>query len=139
MTRWTQRFVVFMALGLVLFSNSPTWGLSQIEKDCAEKTGDESISACSEVIRGNPRADWAYVNRGDAWQGKGDYGRAISDYNKAIELNPKNAGAYRNRGLAWENKGNLHNALFDAYRALELDPNFRDAKSDIERYRAKLK
>ena len=33
--------------------------------------------------------------------GKGQYDKAIADYNKAIELNPKFTGAYINRGLAY--------------------------------------
>ena len=33
----------------------------------------------------------AYNNRGVAWDKKGDYDRAISDYSKAIELKPRYA------------------------------------------------
>ena len=32
-----------------------------------------------------------YVNRGNAWQEKGDYDKAIADYNQAIRLEPNNA------------------------------------------------
>ena len=38
---------------------------------------------------------------------KGDYDRAIADYNEAIRLNPKYALAYTNRGNAWRQQGRL--------------------------------
>jgi len=39
-----------------------------------------------------------YNNRGVAYYMKGEYDRAIRDYNKAIELKPDCAEAYYNRG-----------------------------------------
>ena len=41
----------------------------------------------------------AYYNRGIAYSKKGQYEKAISDYNKAIEINPGDAGPYND--LAW--------------------------------------
>jgi tetratricopeptide (TPR) repeat protein len=32
-----------------------------------------------------------FYNRGNAWNSKGDYDRAIADYNEAIRLTPQNA------------------------------------------------
>ena len=43
---------------------------------------DRSIATCSEVIRRDARAAWAYNNRGNAYHAKGDYDRAIADYNR---------------------------------------------------------
>ncbi len=43
----------------------------------------------------------AYIIRGLAYGGKGEFDTAIEDYNKAIKLNPEYAGAYNNRGLAY--------------------------------------
>ena len=40
-----------------------------------------------------------YVKRGDAYDKKGQYDQAISDYTKALEINPRLAEAHN--GLAW--------------------------------------
>ena len=44
---------------------------------------------------------------------KGDYDRAIADYNKAIELNPNLAEAYNNRGTVWLHLEDWEKARFD--------------------------
>ena len=43
----------------------------------------------------------AYYNRGNFYQKKGQYDRAITDYTKASEINPKYVYAYRNRGFLY--------------------------------------
>jgi tetratricopeptide (TPR) repeat protein len=65
---------------------------------CSSGTFDESIAACSEVIRGNAQASWAYVKRGGGYINKVDYDNAIADETKAIEINPR----YGNRSLFGE-------------------------------------
>ena len=78
------------------------------------------ISACA-VPKKEKDAE-AYNNRGVAWQRKGDYDRAITDYTKAIELNPRFAEAYYNRGNAYYSKGQYDQAISDCNKALELNP-----------------
>ncbi len=67
-----------------------------------------------------------YNNRGNAWDGKGDYDRAIADYTKAIEIDPKYANAYYSRGIAWGKKGNSDRAIADYTKAIEIDPKYAD-------------
>jgi tetratricopeptide (TPR) repeat protein len=38
-----------------------------------------------------PKAPSRFRNRGDAYMNKGDYDRALADYNEAIRLDPNNA------------------------------------------------
>ena len=61
-----------------------------------------------------------YNNRGNAWHNKGDYDRAIDDYNKALEINPRYAKAYNDRGNAWSDKGDYVRACSDYQKACEL-------------------
>ena len=66
----------------------------------------------------------AYVNRGIAWDNKGEYDKAIADYNLALAINPQFALAYNNRGLAWYKKGEYDKAIAD-FNEVErfLDPS----------------
>ena len=66
---------------------------------------DEKIKKWDEEIARNPKNAEAYLNRGGAWDFKGDRDKAIEDFNQAIELNPKYAEAYFHRGNAWFHKG----------------------------------
>ena len=46
-----------------------------------------------------------YVNRGVNWDNKGDYAKAIEDYNQALRINPQDAPTYNQRGWAWGYRG----------------------------------
>ena len=124
---------ILALMGSPAFSQTPT------EKDCVDLSGDARIAACSKIISLDPRAAWAYINRGTSWQNKGDHDRAISDYNKAIELDPKYANTYYNRGLSLEVKNKLHDALSDFLRFSELAPNDPDGPKKVAQIREKLK
>ena len=48
------------------------------------------------------------------WPGdKGEYDRAIADYNSAIRLNPQHMNAYNNRAKAYEKTGDSEQAAAD--------------------------
>jgi lipoprotein NlpI len=61
---------------------------------------------------------------------KGDYDRAIKDYDQAIQLDPKFAGAYSNRGSAYANKGDYDRAIKDYDQSIQLDPKLAGAYSN---------
>jgi lipoprotein NlpI len=70
----------------------------------------------------NPRDASAYNERGIAYKEKGQYDKAISDYNMAIEINPRLSEAYNNRGLAYsKGKGQYDKAISDYNKAIEID------------------
>ena len=48
-----------------------------------------------------------------AYYDKGDYDRAIADYDKAIQLKPDYAAAYYCRGLALKGQGKKTEAIAD--------------------------
>ncbi len=73
-------------------------------------------------IKLNPKHAYAYYNRGVAYGDKGDYDRAIADYDTAISLNPKYADAYNSRAWAYIKSGKAAKGLPDANKAIELDP-----------------
>ena len=75
-----------------------------------------------------------YFNRGLAYNDKGEYGKAIGDYDKVIELSPELPDAYCARGMAYcgramkqMNRAEIEKALSDYDKAIKLDPAFTEA------------
>jgi tetratricopeptide (TPR) repeat protein len=69
-----------------------------LQRGTSERTSNRSI---------------AFSNRGHAYNKKGEYDRAIADFNEAIRLNPKFAVAFSNRGSAYNQKGEYDRAIAD--------------------------
>lgn len=63
-----------------------------------------------------------YYNRGVQYSLKGNFNKAISDYNSAFELNPNNTDILFNRANAFENLKNYDLALSDYNTALKINP-----------------
>jgi lipoprotein NlpI len=65
----------------------------------------------------------AYITSGNWWQDKGDYDRAIADYNETIRLEPQFATAYESRGITRFNKGEFSSAASDLAQSQQLKPD----------------
>ena len=72
----------------------------------------------------------AFANRGLAYKNKGQWGRAIADYDEAIRLNSDIAETFSNRGTAYYYKGQIGRALRDYDEAIRLKPDFAQAFSN---------
>lgn len=89
--------------------------------------GDEDDpDICSAVIGFSPLRGsliaFAYEGRGRIALRRGDFTRAIADFDEAIHLNPNRASLYRDRALArWKN-GDLELAVADYDEAIAHDP-----------------
>jgi len=57
-----------------------------------------------------------------AWSEKGEYEKAISDYDESIRLEPKDMRGYYNRGLVWHSKRDYEKAISDYNESIRLDP-----------------
>jgi tetratricopeptide (TPR) repeat protein len=94
--------------------------------------GEETVAACSRLIKRNPKDADAYFKRGmyyavgedpgNAETGH-DYGRAIADFDAAIRIDPKKTEYYAARGDAYGNKGDDARAVADYSEALKLSPD----------------
>lgn len=60
---------------------------------------------------------------------KGDYDRAIKDFDGAIKLDPKYANAFANRAQAYLNKGDYERAALDYDEAIRLKPTLEALRS----------
>ena len=81
---------------------------------------EKSIEHYTKALQLNPQLIVIHYNRGMAYDGKGDVGRAIEDFAKAIQLNPDYADAYHNRGLAYGKNGDTECAIKDFTKAIHL-------------------
>ena len=107
--------------------------VAQLSKEWSQCSGREGpvadvvISGCSAVIQARQdsprRLAAAYNNRGFAHKFKGDFDRALEDYDQAILLNPSYANAYNNRGVIYRLKGENDRAIADYDQAIWLDSN----------------
>ncbi len=69
----------------------------------------------------------AYYNRGDAYRDRGEYSRAIADYDQALNLKPEYVDAYFDRGNAYLQKGEYDHAIADYDQVLKRKPDYVDA------------
>lgn len=126
-----RSYIVAMSIVLLLASGVPTAAQSydQLSKWCyGDATDDQIIQGCDAVIKSGKgsSADQAnaFYNRGRAYSRKGQFDRAIQDYDQAIKLKPDHASAFNNR--CWERAiegQQLEAALADCNEALRLRPN----------------
>ncbi len=92
---------------------------------------EKGLRACSgglhEALRINPNYAEAFYSRGRLYADKGDYSRAIHDYDQALGINPNCVDAFITRGLAYWRSGNYDQAVKDYDQALRLTPDSAEA------------
>jgi len=74
------------------------------------------------AIEQGPKFISAYTDRASAYEGKGDYARAMADRDATIKLDPSNMSSYRSRGYANSYLGHYEAAAADLTRIVEKDP-----------------
>ena len=99
--------------------------------DCNQSADlEKQIDGCTEFLQVDPfspHVALAYGRRGEAYVHKGDFARAIADFDQAIQIAPRQARFLVSRGLAHRDKGDLDSALADFSKAIEIDSRFADA------------
>jgi hypothetical protein len=101
----------------------------------------DSTILWNHALRLDPNNAIAYVNRGAAYESKGDLDRALADYVAAIQRNGSYADAYFGRGNVRRVRGDLEGALADYNTVVQLrayDPNGYANRGGIRHVRGEL-
>jgi hypothetical protein len=117
---WRKNKIAFR-LGVVYISLmflSLSWAATQ-----RVETWNNNLTFWNHVIKNNPTIDFAYYNRGKAYEKQGLVPEALSDYTKAIEINPQFTKPYNNRAILFQKQRMYTKALDDYQRLVALDPN----------------
>jgi tetratricopeptide (TPR) repeat protein len=95
-------------------------------EDWKNGDNDRVIAGCTAIIQANAdpptKLALAYKDRGNVVKNRGDFDRAMADYDHAIALAPAFAAAYADRGQVWAAKNELDRAMADLDRAIALNP-----------------
>jgi tetratricopeptide (TPR) repeat protein len=75
-------------------------------------------------IETNPKDAFAWFMHGSGWNEKGEYDKAIKDYDEAIRLDPKFHQAFNNRSVSWRDKKEYDKAIEDCNEAIRLEPKY---------------
>jgi tetratricopeptide (TPR) repeat protein len=102
------------------------------EARLAETSGryDEAIDLCDKALETKLTAPYmsnAYMTRGNCYADKGDWDRALRDYDEAVRIQPNNYDALVNRGNAYAHKKERDKSTRDYDEALRLNPKMFQA------------
>jgi tetratricopeptide (TPR) repeat protein len=92
---------------------------------------DQAIEEFTAIINRYPGISAVapdYNRRGQSYQGKGDFDRAIADFDEAIRLKPDFSEAYFNRCDTLRRIGNIDRALADCEQAARLKADYPDPR-----------
>ncbi|MFQ6058738.1 MAG: tetratricopeptide repeat protein [Anaerolineae bacterium] len=108
------------------YLNLFTVGMARYAADDWDEAIARFSDALSQTVERVPALDQSIVHykRGFAYLARGDYDRAIADYDQAIQLEPDLAIAYSNRGVAYIAKGDYDRAIANFDQAVKLDPEY---------------
>ena len=119
--------LMLLMLGTLAAAQSLTHKNVELCNGVDRSSPDRQIMGCTALIdSGSATAKSraiAYNNRGNAYIAKGDYDRAVLDYDELIKLNSDYARAFNNRGVAYQKKGEYDRAIKDFDEAIRLNPD----------------
>lgn len=102
------------------------------QEDChAVDNFDRAIPACTRILEAPSTKKeflvWSTFNRAAAHERKGEFDRALADYERVLSLEPQYLLAHYGRGVSFLRKGELASAKAAFDNALALNPEFIEA------------
>jgi tetratricopeptide (TPR) repeat protein len=98
-------------------------------KNCIQHpNGGAGLESCSRAIASgrlsSSKLATALYNRGIAYLDRGDFDRAIADFDRVIELRPDTSKAFYNRAISYLRRGEFERAVKDFDRVVQLTPDY---------------
>ncbi len=128
-----KRIVVFLTVLCLLICCSCTSKYEKLvsEAEDALDSGSykEAIQLCNEAVERDAEMPEAYSIRGEAFQNKKKYRKAIKDYKKAISLGDESL--YGKLGRSYQSAGDTDNAIKYLNKQIEYDDSDTDAYIDL--------
>jgi tetratricopeptide (TPR) repeat protein len=119
---------LFVSIACAAIMTLPAAARADDKSDChGNKDVEVRLKTCSALIQHDSKDATAYLDRGNAYQYKGEVDHAIADYDKAIELKPDYAAVYDVRARAYVSKGDYTRALDDVTKGGELNSKAKKA------------
>jgi len=81
----------------------------------------DGITLSEHALNVTQRNFHMYILHGMTEYHRGNYGRAVEDFDRAIEINPDDDKAYFDRGYAYNGMGNYMRSVEDFSRAIEIN------------------
>jgi tetratricopeptide (TPR) repeat protein len=135
--------VIVAALFLFSFAFPVARGADQnqqlhAEGEAALRAGDYEVAIArySDIIKANPRDEFAYNSRGIAYRLTKDYRKAVTDFTEAIRLKREWMFSY-NRAVAYYDGGEPERAIADLTQALKEAPPKHVLRADCLILRAR--
>jgi tetratricopeptide (TPR) repeat protein len=111
----TASALILLSLGGVATAQRPVLKSIELCNGADRTSPDIQIDACTSLIDSGKQTPQtlviAYNNRGNAYVAKGEYDRAVQDYDQSIKLSPTYSKAFNNRGVAFQKKGEYDRAI----------------------------
>ena len=105
----TASALILLSLGGVATAQRSVLKSIELCNGVDRTSPDIQIDGCTSLINSGKQTPQtlviAYNNRGNAYVAKGEYDRAVQDYDQSIKLSPTYSKAFNNRGVALPEKG----------------------------------
>jgi len=105
--------VLIAVLSLTSFKRNQVW--------------KNDLTLWEDVVRKSPHKARAHYNRGFAYFNRGNFIKAMSDFNEALAIRPDYEEALVNRGIINYEQGDLAGALSDYNKVIQLDHSVAEA------------
>ncbi len=137
------RLLIGLALALIALPPQHAWAQDRGPCWYSNASPDLVIAGCTDLIKSGrspsgPENTFEissdYAQRGDAYEKKHLYDRAIADYTQAIALEPNFDNYYNSRAWAYHLKGEDTKGLPDAQKAVVLSPIADNIETRAEIY-----